>query len=604
MAAKTWFVSSTSASGGDGSSWDRALPAFAPALAAASSGDAIWLRAGSYALDDTARIPSGVSLYGGFDGTESSPRERRGINFAHETILRIRRTDSSVVEIHDGRDIRLDGLTVTGANGKPGVVLLRCTSTVVLAHCRITRNTAPEPGAGLSIRDGSQPRLHNVQVSDNHATGTAGGGGVFVDATSSVDWHHGIINGNIADGPTGGGALFLNDSSESPSLLRNCAFYFNEAGENGSALATNGRLELRDSVLCSNLVRADAPGAPLAAQGDRAKVVLSGETYLTGNLANRDQPRFMNEIAGAERCELRDSALVSTNQTGPAPLSLFTDRNDLHTTLRDIFEPPLSTGAPRPGHWVKQTLPAYADSAAYHCVYLPQDWQPGRSYPLFVGFPGNGPYVNRVGDRSGGLPEDNPLGIGLSGGNGYIVLSLGYLDSHKDLQPAGWWWGDVRATIAYTKEAIRFMGEQYGADLSRVVLLGFSRSAIGASFIGLHDDTIAPIWKGILCYDGWESQADMTRDWYRYGVSSYNYDPGDFGGTGAARRFQRLAGRPLLIVGGRGDIVNLSSGSEWPIELLAKTHRNHNVSWAFRDTPERAAARAWLERVLAPSVAR
>ncbi len=597
-AAKTWFVSAGSASGGDGSGWDRALPALAPALAAATPGDTIWLRAGTYMIDETARIPSGVSLYGGFEGTESSPAARRAINFANETFLRIRSADASVVEIRDGRDIRLDGLTLTGANGKPGVVLLRCAPTVVLANCRIARNTAPEPGAGLSIREQSHPRLRNVQVCDNHATGAAGGGGFFVDSTSSVDWHHGIINGNIADGPKGGGALILNVSAATSTLLRNCDFYFNEAGESGSALALTGKLELRDSVLCSNLARAAVPGAPAIAEGDRAQVVLSGETYVTGNLADRHQPRFSNEIAGADRCELRDAARISTDQKGPAQLSLFTNRNDLHTIMRDYFEPPLSTGEPRPGQLVKQTLPAYAGSAAYHCVYLPADWQPGRSYPLLVGFPGNGPYVNRVGDRSGGLPEDNPLGVGLSGGNGYIVLSLGYLDSRKNLQPAGWWWGDVQATIAYTKEAVSFMGEKYGADLSRVVLIGFSRSAIGASFIGLHDDTIAPLWTGILCYDGWESQADMTRNWYRHDQASYNYDLDDFGGTGAARRFQRLAGRPLLIVGGRGDIVNLSAQVQWPIELLAKTHRNHNVSWAFRDTPERAAARAWLTRVL------
>ena len=598
LVAKTWFISAASAPGGDGSSWDRALPALAPALATATFGDTVWLRAGTYALDETARIPSGVSLFGGFEGTESSPEARRAINFAHETILSIGRADASVVEIQDGRDIRLDGLTFTGANGKPGVVLRHCAPTVVLANCRITRNKAPEPGAGLSIRDQSQPRLHNVQVADNHATGTAGGGGFFVDATSSVDWRYGIINGNIADGSTGGGALLLNASAAAPTLLRNCDFYFNEAGENGSALAVTGRLEIRDSVLCSNLSRAVAPGAPLAAQGDRASIVLSGETYVVGNLADREQPRFANNIAGMDRCEMRDAALISTSQTGTAPLSSFTERNDLHTIMRDSFEPTLSTGEPQPGHWVKQTLPSLAGTAAYHCVYLPHDWEPGRKYPLIVVFPGNGPFVSRFGDRSGGLPEHNLFGVGLTGGNGYIVLGLGYLDSRKNLQPTGSWWGDVQATISYTQEAVRFVGEQYGADLSRIVLLGFSRSAFGASFIGLHDDKIAPLWSGILCYDGWESQADMARNLYRHDQSSYNYDPDDFGGSGVAQRFQRLAGRPLFFVGGRGDIVNLNARTRWPIEFFPKTHRNHNVSWAFRDTPERAAARAWLKRVL------
>ncbi|MBI4627009.1 MAG: hypothetical protein HY736_27775 [Verrucomicrobia bacterium] len=597
--AKPLFVTANAARGGDGTSWDRALPALAPALAAARAGDAIWVRAGTLELDDTVRVSSGVALYGGFAGSETSPDARRAINFANETVLRIRRADASVVEISDAHDVRLDGFTFTGADGRPGVVLRRCPATVVLANCRIARNTAPEAGAGLCIRDRSQPQLRNVQLADNHATGDANGGGLLIDATSGVDWIDGIINGNIADGPRAGGALILSSSAVPTRLLR-CDFYFNESGASGSALDVTGTLDLRDSVICSNLARTAAPGLPLAIHGEASRVVLSGSSYIIGNLSDRAAPRFASAVEGKEHCELRDDAFVSEKETGPAELTLFTQRNDLHTVMPDVFAPPLTTGEPAPGRWVRQTLPSRAGTAAYHCVYLPLDWQPGKKYPLLVGFPGNGPFRNRFGDRSGGMPEDNPMGIGVSGGRGFVVLGLGYLDSRKNLQPTGNWWGDVVATIAYTKDAVRFACEHYGADPTRVVLFGFSRSAIGASFIGLHDDTIAPLWRAFLCYDGWESQADMARNWYRHDQSSYHYDPKDFDGTGVARRFQRLAGRPLFILGGRGEIEKLNATLHWPVELLAKPHRNHNVSWALRATPERAQVRAWLERVLAP----
>ncbi|MCU0791703.1 MAG: hypothetical protein MUE42_02360, partial [Opitutaceae bacterium] len=162
FAARTWFVSAIASPGGDGANWSRAFDALAPALAAAAPGDAIWLRAGTYDLDESVHVPSGVSLFGGFAGTEDSPEARRAINFANETTLRLRRAGASVAVLMDASDVRLDGLTFTGANGKPGVVLVRCAPTVVLANCRITRNSAPESGAGLSIRDRSQPRLHNV----------------------------------------------------------------------------------------------------------------------------------------------------------------------------------------------------------------------------------------------------------------------------------------------------------------------------------------------------------------------------------------------------------------------------------------------------------
>lgn len=600
-AARTWFVSAAAVPGGDGTSWPRALPALPPVLAAARAGDEIWVRAGTFELDDTLRLPSGVALYGGFAGPETSPEARRAINFAHETVLRIRRGDASVVEVSDAHDIRLDGFTMTGANGLPGVVLRRCRPTVVLANCRIARNTSPRPGAGLSIVEASAPQLRNVQIADNHATGDAGGGGLFVDASSGVDWIDGIVNGNIADGPRGGGAVILS-SSASPARLQRCDFYFNESGASGSALDVAGLLELRDSVICSNLARTASPGLPLSVQGATSRVVLSGSSYLIGNLSDRVAPCFASAVEGRERCELRDEAFISDKETGPADLTLFTQRNDLHTVMLDVLVPPLTTDDPAPGRWVRKTLPSHAGTAAYHCVHLPLDWQPGKKYPLLVGFPGNGPFRSRFGDRSGGLPEDNPMGIGVSGGRGFVVLGLGYLDSRRKLQPTGNWWGDVQATIDYAKAAVRFACENYGADPEQVVLFGFSRSAIGASFIGLHDDTIAPLWRAILCYDGWESQADMTRNWYRQGQSSYNYDANDFDGTGVARRFQRLAGRPLFVLGGRGAVEELNATRHWPVELLAKSHRNHHVSWALRDTAERAAVRAWLERVLVKPV--
>ncbi len=595
--SRVWFVAPSAPLGGDGASWARALPSLGHALDAAHTGDAVWVRAGTFDLAGTLRLPSGVAFYGGFAGTESSPDERRGINFAHETTLRIRRAGASVAEIVAAREVRLDGFTLTGADGAPGLVVRRSGATVVLANCRIARNAGPRPGAGLAVLDGSQPVLRNVQLADNRATDGASGGGLFIDATSGCDWIDGIVSGNIADGPRGGGALIAS-APASPARLTRCDFYFNESGASSSAIEVTGTLEFRDGAICSNLARIAEPGLPLAASGATAHVLLGGQAFVIGNLCDRATPRYASALEGAERCDLRDDALVSSKETGPAELALFTQRNDVHTTMLDVIAPPLTAGAPAPGKWVKQTLPSRAGTAAYHCVYLPADWQPGKKFSLLVGFPGNGPFRNRFGDRSGGMPEDNPLGIGVTGGRGAIVLGLGYLDSRKNLAPTGSWWGDVAATLAYTKDAVRFVCENYGADPALFVLFGFSRSAIGASFIGLHDDSIAPRWRAILCYDGWESQADMARNWYRHDQSSYHYDAGDFGGTGVAQRFQRLSGRPLFILGGRGEVEKLNATLHWPVQLLAKPHRNHNVSWALRDTPERAAVRAWLERVL------
>ena len=329
------------------------------------------------------------------------------------------------------------------------------------------------------------------------------------------------------------------------------------------------------------------------------RVALTGKTYVVSNVAGDGGATNAPAFDGPGKCELRDDALAPAAH-GPADPAIWSRRDDVHLTPRDLVMPALTVGTPGPGKWVKQQLPSRKGSDAYHCLYLPTEWRPGQKYPVLVGFPGNGPFRNIYGDRSGGLPEDNEMPYGISGGHGYIVLSLGYLDSRHNLAPAQWWWGDVKATVAYCKDAVAMVCRDFGGDPTQVVLTGFSRSAIGVSFIGLHDDTIARLWRAFICYDDWETQKDMARDWYKYGKNSFNYDPADFGGTGVEQRFRRVAGRPVFILGASGEAKELNEKYHFPFTFVDKPHRNHNTSWSMRDTPERAQIRAWLKRVLSP----
>jgi len=594
--AKTWLVDAQCPQSGDGSSWASAFRDYTDALRAAKNGDSIWFRAGTYELEGTIRPASGIALYGGFRGDETPTDARARIGTTNRTVFRQNQAERSVIAIDGGSQVTLDGLTLTGARGCPGLVLNNCGDTVAVRNCLIEGNRAPESGAGVSIRSNSAPQFFNCKIADNTSTDPAGGGGLYCDATSTASFTDCVFSGNIATGRFGGGALVDGDST-TPRRFVACDFYFNSCSASGSALDAAGQIELRDCILCSNLTEAASNGKALRLHGAGTHAEFSGTSDLVGNISQREAPVLAPGIDGAELCTIQKPATVSRSK-GRADPDQFARRDDVHIAMHEVYMPVLTSGPPAPGRWVKQTLPAHAGSAAYHCLYLPVNWRPGVAYPVLVGFPGNGPFHDRLGDLSGGMPEDNPMGFGLSGGKDFIVLGLGYLDSRHDLQPVGNWWGDVGATVDYCEAAVDWVCEQYGGDRRRVVLTGFSRSAIGASFIGLHDDKISALWRAFVCYDGWEVQADLANDRYLYGKSSFNYDREDSAETGVTARFRRLAGRPVYILGSNGEARELNAKFGFPLQLVPKPHRNHNLAWALRDTPERADLRAWLATVL------
>ena len=83
------YVRINAAPGGDGTSWLTAYDNLQSGLAAANFGDEIWVAQGTYkpgsSRSSTFNVPAGVSLYGGFDGTETE-RDQRDTN-SNPTIL-------------------------------------------------------------------------------------------------------------------------------------------------------------------------------------------------------------------------------------------------------------------------------------------------------------------------------------------------------------------------------------------------------------------------------------------------------------------------------------------------------------------------------------
>jgi len=197
-------------SGGNGSSWAQAFKYLQDALAAAGSGDEIWVAEGTYKPDQNGAYPggtgsrsatfslkSGVAIYGGFQGVtppptglpngETSLNQRNWV--AHKTILSGNINtpeDSSDNSFHivtcigpNNEAILLDGFTITAGNANGGGEYHRGGGMYIkddcpiVANCTFIANWAADRGGGMEVK--GSPILTNCTFREN-STGDDGGG--------------------------------------------------------------------------------------------------------------------------------------------------------------------------------------------------------------------------------------------------------------------------------------------------------------------------------------------------------------------------------------------------------------------------------------------
>ncbi len=165
-----------------------------------------------------------------------------------------------------------------------------------------------------------------------------------------------------------------------------------------------------------------------------------------------------------------------------------TSTPDVESITPDLTTPKVIKGEPEPGKRVLQALTGYDDSDVRHALYLPTDWIKGRKYPVIAEFTGNG------GTVAGGKAAQ---GFGISGGEGYLWVTLPFV-SEDGQQDMDWWWGSPERTADYAKAAIESICEEWGGNADAVILTGHSRGAIACNYIGLRDESIARLWLGMV----------------------------------------------------------------------------------------------------------
>lgn len=209
----------------DGSSWDNAFQSITNALSASVIGDEIWVGAGVYS--GGILMKSGVALYGGFAGTESTRDERNPeIN---ESIIDGRGSLSGFFFTNSAQsDTRVDGFTVRFCTGTFGAAFRVQIGSPTIANNRIINSVATLFGAGVYLESSAAVVVSNL-FSYNGSDTMAGGGALFASNSTPR------IEGNTfsANRARDGGAVGFSQSS---GFLERNHFIANRAQRDGGAV--------------------------------------------------------------------------------------------------------------------------------------------------------------------------------------------------------------------------------------------------------------------------------------------------------------------------------------------------------------------------------
>lgn len=257
---------------------------------------------------------------------------------------------------------------------------------------------------------------------------------------------------------------------------------------------------------------------------------------------------------------------------------------------KDLVTPEMTDQQPAAGKRVRQTAPEYKETDVYHALYLPVDWKPGGKFPVMVEYTGN----RFPTSGSTGQVKDANLGYGLTGGKDFIWVSMPYIEKGRQKNALNWW-GDRQATIDYCKTNLPRICKEFDGDPQNIFLCGFSRGAIACGYIGLADDKIAKLWKGIIAHDHFDGQR-------RWGYAEDDRES-------ALKRLARLNGRPVLVCGIGNDVLkdhlDLAKFTflKVPVKEIfnipeGKVIHPHTDLWMHRESQYRDKARQWLEKQL------
>jgi predicted outer membrane repeat protein len=240
---------------GNGQSWATAYRALATAVSLAQPGDEIWVAAGRYVpppIPGVFQLPSGVRLYGGFAGNESSIDDRDWVanrvtldgdtngddlpglaNRADNapTLIDIIGADPGTVI--DGVELR-GGFAPRGAHPDGGAIRV-LGGEITVANCRFAENGALDRGGAIFAGPGTSlvvrgSLFNGNATSPSSAASFAGGGAIWAEQAASVEITGCSFDDNASLGDRAfhsGGAVAAYFTGTV--VLRDCGFEGNRA---------------------------------------------------------------------------------------------------------------------------------------------------------------------------------------------------------------------------------------------------------------------------------------------------------------------------------------------------------------------------------------
>lgn len=250
--SKTYYVSPTAKGTGDGSSWDNATT-LTTALTKAVAGDQIWVQGfDTITKDNVYFVPedhkatgftlkSGVQLYGGFAGTETSVNDRETLGKPYQMKYR------SVLSGDLNNDDEVDNTNIIF----PANTTRQDNATHVLSV-----DMAPSSGSN----NNTYPTVINgFTITGGHADGTSEkGGGIHISGDNSNGGGNFRIErcflfNNYA---TQGGAVYVDAAvknvNNGESLINQCVVYNNAASERSAVVNEGGGIYLAGEATVVN----------------------------------------------------------------------------------------------------------------------------------------------------------------------------------------------------------------------------------------------------------------------------------------------------------------------------------------------------------------